>query len=186
MNVRAFPPQLACALALLALIAPADSRAGSNAPLEIYYAPEDHPGEKLVALYEGARRYIYVAMYGLTAPPAVRALTGAQRRGVDVRIITDRSKLDDPKQRAALEALALAGIPIRINQHDALMHLKQVVVDDRVNTSGSMNQTTSGNAYNDERLDVIHDVDATVKAREKFLRMWSDQTRFRDWKGGRP
>lgn len=186
MNVRALLSAAACAVCLLAHAGPPASSSASDAALESYYAPEDRPGQKLVALYDGARRYIYVAMYALTAAPAVRALTGAKRRGVDVRIITDRSKLDDPKQRAALETLALAGIPIRINQHDALMHLKQVVVDDRVNTSGSMNQTTSGDAYNDERLDIVYDSKTTVKAREKFLSMWGDETRFRDWKGGRP
>jgi phosphatidylserine/phosphatidylglycerophosphate/cardiolipin synthase-like enzyme len=173
---------------LLLLVAPSvlcPHAAGADGTTEIYYAPEDRPGEKLAALYDSARQYIYVAMYGLTAAPAVRALTAAKRRGVDVRVITDRSKLDDPKQRAAVETLALAGVPIRINQHDALMHLKQVVVDDRVNTNGSMNQTTSGDAYNDERLDIIHDPEMTVKAREKFLRMWGDESRFRAWQGGR-
>ena len=112
----------------------------------------------------------------------MKALVEATRRGLDVRILTDRERLNDPKQRAALSALREAGIPIRINQHDSLMHLKQVVVDDEVNTSGSMNQTTSGNQYNDERLDVIRDHAITVKAREKFLSLWKDQDRFREWK----
>jgi phosphatidylserine/phosphatidylglycerophosphate/cardiolipin synthase-like enzyme len=75
----------------------------------------------------------------------------------------------------------LAGIPVRINQHDGLMHLKQVVIDDEVNTSGSMNHTTSGNRYNDERMDIITDHAISVKAREKFLSMWNDQARYRPW-----
>jgi hypothetical protein len=45
-----------------------------------------------------------------------------------------------------------------------------------------MNHTTSGNRYNDERLDVITDHATTVKAREKFLAMWNDHTRYREWK----
>jgi phosphatidylserine/phosphatidylglycerophosphate/cardiolipin synthase-like enzyme len=51
-----------------------------------------------------------------------------------------------------------------------------------VNVSGSMNHTTSGNRYNDERLDVITDHVITAKAREKFLAMWNDRTRYREWK----
>jgi phosphatidylserine/phosphatidylglycerophosphate/cardiolipin synthase-like enzyme len=148
------------------------------ATIEVYYAPEDLPGDKLVALYGRARQYIYVAVYGLTYPPAVKALVAAKKRGVDVLVITDREKLNDPKQRAALETLRLAGIPIRINLHDGLMHIKQVVVDDAVNTSGSMNHTTSGNQYNDERFDVITDPVSSAKAREKFLSMWNDRSRY--------
>ncbi|OQW37400.1 MAG: hypothetical protein A4E19_13420 [Nitrospira sp. SG-bin1] len=152
------------------------------ASVEVWYGPEDRPLEHLVRIYDRAKRSIFVASYGLTSPLSVKALVEAKRRGVDVRILTDRERLNDPKQRTALSALREAGIPIRINQHESLMHLKQVVIDDEINTNGSMNQTTSGNQYNDERLDIIRDHAMTVKAREKFLSMWKDQERFQEWK----
>ena len=152
------------------------------ATIDIYYAPEDLPLDRLVALYGRAKRYVYVASYGLTYPPVVKALISAKRRGVDVRVITDRERLTDSKQASALSTMNLAGIPIRINQHDGLMHLKQVVMDDEVNMSGSMNQTRSGNQFNDERLDVIHDPRTTAKARDKFLAMWNDEKRYVPWK----
>lgn len=149
--------------------------------IDVYYAPEDHPGDKLVALYGRASRYIYVAVYGLTYPPIVKALVSARKRGVDVRVITDRERLNDSRQRAALNILHLVGVPIRINRHDGLMHMKQVVVDDEVNVSGSMNQTTSGHRYNDERLDIITDSITSVRARDKFLSMWKDPVRYQVW-----
>ena len=152
--------------------------------IDTYYAPEDHPGDQIVQLYQDAEHYIYVAMYAFTYPPAVKALAAAKKRGVDVRVITDRGRLDDQKQTAALETLRLAGVPIRINRHDNLMHLKQVIVDDRVNTNGSMNQTSSGNGYNDERLDIIVDAALTAKAKQKFLAMWRDRERYAPWTGG--
>ena len=61
------------------------------------------------------------------------------------------------------------------------MHLKQVVIDDVINASGSANQTTSGNRYNDERLDVITDARLTAQARKKFVAMWNDSQRFESW-----
>jgi len=158
-----------------------DGGAVVTAAPEVFYAPEDKPADHLVALYQGAQRTIYIAVYGLTYPPVVRALIAAKKRGVEVRVITDRGKLDDRNQRAALDTLRLAGVPIKINRHDGLMHMKQVVVDDRVNTSGSMNQTTSAAFYNDERLDILHDTASTLRAKEKFLKMWDDHTRYQDW-----
>ncbi|MBM4125630.1 MAG: hypothetical protein FJ246_11890 [Nitrospira sp.] len=158
------------------------AQARSAATVEIYYAPEDQPGDKLAALYEKARHYIYVAVYGVTYPPIVKALAAAKKRGVDVRVISDREKLQDPKQRAALETLRLAGVPILVNRHDGLMHLKQAVIDDAINTSGSMNQTTSGHRYNDERLDVFIDPVTSAKARDKFLAMWKDASRYEVWR----
>jgi len=159
-----------------------EAPASSVTAPEVLYAPEDKPADRLVALYQEARTTIYLAMYSLTYPPIVKALVAAKKRGVDVRVLTDRSKLDDRRQRAALQTLRLAGIPIKINRHEGLMHLKQAVVDDRVNTSGSMNQTTSAARYNDERLDIFHDPASTGRARDKFLAMWDDRNLYEDWR----
>lgn len=171
---------VAFSLAVASLSFPHSGRA---AHVEVFYAPEDLPIERVVTLYGHAKRYIYVAVYGMTSPAVVKALVEAKHRGVDVRVITDRERMTDPKQRTAAKALHTAGVPIRVNQHDGLMHLKQVVIDDEVNTSGSANQTTSGNRYNDERLDVITDRVVTAKAREKFLALWNDRDRFVAWTG---
>src|SRR5689334_8869985 len=114
----------------------------SAASVEVWYGPEDRPLEHLVRIYDRATRYIFVAVYGLTSPLTVKALVEAKRRGIDVRVVTDRERLEDVKQRTALSTLREAGIPIKINRHDSLMHLKQAVIDDEINTSGSMNQTT--------------------------------------------
>ncbi len=112
--------------------------------IEVYYAPEDRPGDRLVELYDGATHSIYIAAYGITYRPGVRALVRAKERGVDVRIITDGEMIEYRLQRAALETLRRADIPIKVDRHEGRMHLKQVVVDENVNTSGSMNLTTSG------------------------------------------
>jgi phosphatidylserine/phosphatidylglycerophosphate/cardiolipin synthase-like enzyme len=154
----------------------------SAASVEVWYGPEDRPLEHLVRMYDRAKRYIFVAVYGLTSPLTVKALVDAKRRGVDVRVVTDRERLEDVKQQTALSTLREAGIPIKINRHEGLMHLKQAVIDDEINANGSMNQTTSGNRYNDERLDIIRDHAISVKAREKFLLLWKDHERFQEWK----
>ena len=153
-----------------------------SANVEVLYAPHDAPLDRLVTLYQQAKRYIYVSVYGLTYPRAVQALVAAKKRGVDVRMLTDQERTQEAKQRTALETLRLAGIPIRVNQHEGLMHLKQVVIDDEINTSGSMNHTTSGNSYNDERMDIITDHVISLKAREQFLSLWNDRARFAEWK----
>lgn len=156
---------------------------GWAADVEVLYSPEDMPLDRLIGLYQQAKRYIFVSVYGLTSPRAVEALVAAKKRGVDVRFITDRERAQEIRQRTALQTLRLAGIPILVNQHDGLMHLKQVAIDDEVHTSGSMNHTTSGNRYNDERMDIITDHAITIKVRDKFLAMWSDRQRYRLWTG---
>src|SRR5512146_2528290 len=177
-SILVLPSVVALALCLQAIV---QIEPAWSVTLEVFYAPEDAPLDRVVSLYEHAKRYIYVSVYGLTSPRAVEALVAAKKRGLDVRFITDQERAQEVKQRTALHTLRLAGIPIQVNQHDGLMHLKQVVIDDEVNTSGSMNHTTSGNRYNDERMDIITDRSISVMAREKFLAMWNDPTRYRPW-----
>ncbi len=176
------PNRSMLSLCLVGLLLAVPTGVGWSATVEVYYGPDDAPLDRLTTLYRHATRYLYVAVYGLTSPRAVEAMVAAKKRGVDVRLITDLKRTEDVKQLTALHTLQLAGIPILVNQHDGLMHLKQVVIDDEVNVSGSMNHTTSGNRYNDERLDVITDSAITAKAREKFLAMWNDHDRYREWK----
>jgi phosphatidylserine/phosphatidylglycerophosphate/cardiolipin synthase-like enzyme len=176
------PNRSMLSLCLVGLLLVVPAGAGWSATVEVYYGPDDAPLDRLTTLYRHATRYLYVAVYGLTSPRAVEAMVAAKKRGVDVRLITDLKRTEDVKQLTALRTLHLAGIPILVNEHDGLMHLKQVVIDDEVNASGSMNHTTSGNRYNDERLDVITDHAITAKAREKFLAMWNDHDRYREWK----
>ena len=170
------------AAALLCVALGGQEGAVFSANVEVLYAPHDAPLDRVVILYQHAKRYIFVSVYGLTYPRAVQALVAAKKRGVDVRMLTDQERTQEVKQNTALQTLRLAGIPIRVNQHEGLMHLKQVVIDDEINASGSMNHTTSGNFYNDERMDIITDHGISVKAREQFLSMWNDHARFTEWK----
>src|SRR5512144_1026999 len=71
----------------------------SSAAVEVLYAPHDAPLDRLVTLYQHARRYIYVSVYGLTYPRAVKALVAAKKRGVDVRMLTDQERTQEVKQR---------------------------------------------------------------------------------------
>ena len=76
----------------------------ASATIDVYYAPEDRPIDRVVGLYAHATRYIYVSVYALTAPSVVKALVEAKRRGVDVWVSNDRERLNDPKQHSSVKS----------------------------------------------------------------------------------
>ncbi|MHB8482104.1 MAG: phospholipase D-like domain-containing protein [Nitrospiria bacterium] len=152
------------------------------ADIQTYYGPEDRLQSRVISLYESAGKTIYIACFNITSRPVTRTLIKAKKKGIDVRIITDQGELENRYTRRAVESLREAGIPVKVNRHEGLMHIKQVTIDDRINTSGSFNQTWSANTLNDERFDIITDLSNTRKAREKFLSMWNDTVRFVDFK----
>ena len=88
--------------------------------------------------------------YALTAGAGiVEALVRAKQRGVDVRLIADRTT---PCERGSgLDPLARAGVPIWIDRAVRIAHSKAATIDRKVVLTGSMN----GAAQNSENVALI-------------------------------
>jgi phosphatidylserine/phosphatidylglycerophosphate/cardiolipin synthase-like enzyme len=98
----------------------------SSAP-EAFVGPEGLSG-RLVSLLDGAEESLRVATYELDAPEVVSALTRAQARGVDVRVLIDEERTANTASAAELRG---AGIDVR-DGPDAFTHYhpKVIVVDE--------------------------------------------------------
>jgi phosphatidylserine/phosphatidylglycerophosphate/cardiolipin synthase-like enzyme len=95
-------------------------------------------------------REILVGAYGLTTGSGiVEVLVRAKERGVDVRLIADKST---PCEReSGIEPLLSAGVPVWIDALARIAHAKTMVIDGAVTLAGSMNWT----ATNSEDLDLV-------------------------------
>jgi phosphatidylserine/phosphatidylglycerophosphate/cardiolipin synthase-like enzyme len=82
----------------------------------------------------------------------VEALVRTKERGVDVRLIADRTT---PCEReSGIEPLAAAGVPVWIDAQARVAHAKAMVIDGAVTLTGSMNWTR-GAAVSSEDLNLI-------------------------------
>ena len=98
-------------------------------------------------------REILVSAYGLNVGSGiVEALARAKRRGVNVRLIADRTTPCGRNSGVAL--LADAGVPIWIDDQARIAHEKAMVIDDAVVLTGSYNWAR-GAAKNSEDLNLI-------------------------------
>ena len=98
----------------------------------------------LVTAIDGARLSIEVAAYSISLNSVRNALIRAHDRGVTVRIVMESNNMD----RSDVQRLLEAGIPIRGDNQQGLMHDKFMVIDRMEVWLGSMNFTDSG-AYED-------------------------------------
>ncbi|MDI3257391.1 MAG: phospholipase D family protein [Kyrpidia sp.] len=140
-----------------------------------------HPERKLEDVIGSAKQNLDIAVYSLTKPDIVKAIEQAKKRGVAVRIITDQEQAQNRTQQEALKILKNSGIPIKINTHKGLMHLKVTIADKSVVTAGSFNYTTAASTTNDEVLVVIRDPAMSQAWDEQFERMWNDAGNFKEW-----
>jgi len=138
----------------------------------------DHPEKVLIGVIGEAKNSLDIAIYSLTHPGIIQAIADAKKRGVAVRIISDKTEAKNKTQAVALSNLKAAGVPIKINTHTGLMHLKVSIIDKKILTSGSFNYSKAASTTNDEVLIVDRDTIAATKWDQEFNVMWNDNTKF--------
>jgi phosphatidylserine/phosphatidylglycerophosphate/cardiolipin synthase-like enzyme len=143
---------LSLALGALSFSAPVSSL-GTGAAVAVCFSPEEDCTAFAVDAIDRAETQILVSAYGLTtSSKVVEALIQARRRGVEVRVIADRTT--PCERKSGLGPLAEAGVPISIDHSIRIAHAKSMVIDSQVTLTGSMNWTGSA-AHNSEDLNLV-------------------------------
>jgi phosphatidylserine/phosphatidylglycerophosphate/cardiolipin synthase-like enzyme len=102
----------------------------------------------------------------------------AKERGVDVRLIADKTT---PCERGSrMDPLAVASVPIWIDDQARIAHTKTMVIDGAVTLTGSINWT-NGAARNSEDLDLV--ASETVAA--AYATHWRERLAVSVWFGAR-
>jgi phosphatidylserine/phosphatidylglycerophosphate/cardiolipin synthase-like enzyme len=147
-----FSVALPLALTAFSFAAPISSVA-SGAAIAVCFAPEEDCAAFAVRAIDNAEREILVGAYALTTGSGiVEAVIRAKERGVDVRLIADKTTLCE--RTSGIEPLAAAGVPVWIDDQARIAHAKTMVIDSAVTLTGSMNWTR-GAAVNSEDLNMI-------------------------------
>jgi phosphatidylserine/phosphatidylglycerophosphate/cardiolipin synthase-like enzyme len=153
----------------------------SGTQVEYYFTrAQQHPEQALESQINSAKSTLDIAIYSLTKKDIIDSIITAKKRGVSVRIITDRIEAKSKAQETQLQLLKSAGIPIKENSHSGLMHMKVSIIDKTVVTTGSYNYTQNASTENDEVLVVIHDPGIATNWEGEFQQMWNDTKDYTD------
>lgn len=128
---------------------------GPNPTISVWFSPHGGCTEAVVDAVDHAKSKILVQAYSFTSAPIAKALKDAHDRGVDVRVILDKSQRTE--RYSGLTYLQHAGIPTWIDSVHAIAHNKVMVIDGVTVVSGSFNFTKSAESSNAENLLLIHD-----------------------------
>ena len=115
--------------------------------IEVYFSSQTNIPDKLISLIKKSEKSIHLACYEITLVSVINALSEAQRRKIDVKIITDKGK-------------------------SALMHHKFIIIDRKIVWTGSFN-ITAGAAYQDDNnVIIINSSQLAENFEAKFKNMW--------------
>lgn len=106
------------------------------------------PDKDLADAIRAARVSVDAAIYDLDLWSIRDALLDAHKRGLSVRVVAETDNLGSPE----MQALIQAGIGVRDDNSEGLMHNKFVVIDRQVVWTGSMNYTISEAYRNNNNL----------------------------------
>jgi phosphatidylserine/phosphatidylglycerophosphate/cardiolipin synthase-like enzyme len=125
----------------------------TNAPVQVFFSPNGGCTKAIVAELGMAKSEILVQAYSFTSRAIAKALLNAQKRGVSIQIILDKSNLSD--NYSAADFTAHAGIPTYIDAQHSIAHNKIMIIDNEVVITGSFNFTRAAEVNNAENLLVI-------------------------------
>lgn len=146
-------------LALLALLAAAYPVDHPSIPVQaqVYFSPQGGCTDACVAEISAAKTVVLVQAYSFTSLPIAKALKAAKDRGVDVRVILDKSQKTE--KYTAADFLVNSGVPVVIDDRHAIAHNKVMVIDHATVITGSFNFTKAAEENNSENLLVLRSAD---------------------------
>ena len=104
--------------------------------------------QEVVDALTGAKKSVLVQAYSFTSAPTAKALVDAHRRGVEIKVILDRS--NRAAHYSATSFLAHAGIPVWIDTRHAIAHNQIMIIDRNTILTGSFNFTKAAEQQNAE------------------------------------
>lgn len=135
--------------------------------LEIAFSPGAGAEALVIKVIGSARKEIRMLAYSFTSAQVVRALLDARHRGVGVQLVVDykANLLEDRsgKARAALSALAISGVDVRVIDAFSIHHDKVICVDGETVELGSFNYSAAAANRNSENVLVNWHNPALVK-----------------------
>jgi phosphatidylserine/phosphatidylglycerophosphate/cardiolipin synthase-like enzyme len=138
--------------------------------LGIYFPPYEDSHKPIIQLYDGAEKYIHIAIYSLTKDEFAEALIKAHKRGVEVKVLIDKAQAG--LQDADDEKLEGEGIEVRRGKKPGLMHNKFAIIDGIIIYTGSYNHTEGATTKNDENYIIIKDGEVAGTFEKQFQKLW--------------
>ena len=128
---------------------------GSPRAWQVYFSPQGGATTAIRVALDRADKSVLVQAYWFTSAPIAEALVRAQKRGVAIQVILDRSQRTEKYSSA--DFLANSGILTTIDVAHAIAHNKVMIIDGKTVITGSFNFIKAAEERNAENLLIIHD-----------------------------
>lgn len=168
MAVRIWSLMLLCLATGFAIGAAPDPAAVHKAEVRVHFSPNGGCTDEIVEQLGQAKSDVLVMAYQFTSEPIALALIAAEKRGVEVRIIVDRTQKKD--KDSWIPKCKRAGAECWVDETHAIQHNKVLVIDGKTVITGSFNFSGSAEKRNAENLVTIRSEDLAKQYQSNFAK----------------
>lgn len=144
----------------------------TSAKVAVYFSPRGGAQEAVIREVDASKQSILIQAYSFTSAPIAKALMEAQKRGVKVEAVLDKS--NETARYTSATFLQNAGAKVLIDFKPAIAHSKIMLIDLGTPTAtlitGSFNFTKAAQERNAENLLVIKEAPELLKTYEAHFR----------------
>lgn len=149
----------------------------NNSVANVYFSPDGGAQKALIRYIDEATREILVQAYLFTSKPILSALLKAQKRGVEIEIILDKTDQKDNKYTVA-KAFKAGGALVWLDPKHTCSHNKIMIIDREKIVTGSFNFTYAAEKRNAENLLIISSPDLAAVYTDNFLKHRQHSTKY--------
>jgi phosphatidylserine/phosphatidylglycerophosphate/cardiolipin synthase-like enzyme len=139
--------------------------------LEVYFSPDDRASARLIELLGQAQESIYFLAFSFTSDDLAAVILERAEAGVNVAGVMDDSQVMS-NEGTEYDPFLQAGLDVRLDGGEGLMHHKVIVIDRRIVVAGSYNFTFSAEYDNDENVIIIFSEAAAGDFLAEFQRIY--------------
>jgi phosphatidylserine/phosphatidylglycerophosphate/cardiolipin synthase-like enzyme len=140
---------------LSADVSPDPSIIRSMGSIEVAFSPNAGATTAINRAIAKAEKSILVSAYSFTSQSIAQALLEAKKRNVMVKIILDKSQIN--QRYSSSNFFANQGFELRIDVKHAIFHNKVMIIDNDTLITGSFNFTKAAETKNAENVLIIRD-----------------------------
>ncbi len=138
---------------------------------QVFFSPEDNCDLKVIQLIDSANESIDIAVYSFTLDSIGDAVIRAKKRGVKVRVVTEKQQVS---QYSEYWKLLNEGIEVFNDSNSAFMHDKFAVIDGKIVLTGSYNWSRQATERNNENLIIIYSEEIASEYEKEFEKIFEE------------
>ncbi|HEV2614545.1 MAG TPA: phospholipase D family protein [Gammaproteobacteria bacterium] len=137
------------------------------ADVSVCFTPGQNCTQQIVNVIDNTQQTLLIQAYQFTSAPIARAVVSAKQRGVDVKLILDKSQYSSKKYSPAV-FFEHEGVPVWIDYKPNIAHNKVMIADNTKIITGSFNFSKNAQYHNAENMLIITDTNLAAKYTRNF------------------